>query len=251
MIGKVVENWLTNTTEREYQLPFCQILSLKGHRVVHVSSHGQGEHGKDVVSYDPKGHLCAFQTKTDNIGVREWQNINGEINDLTKLKVSLSNVPTQKGWHKSYLVTNGRITSDVKNKIQIYNQSYKGNASYLKTIEYDELFGDFVQVSDKLIPTEIPDFSRFLSLLLADGKDILPNHDISKFLISILPLRTITKEPKKDFCRRSIANSLIMTNFIGQHYLVEKNHFALVDLWIMLCAHILAVAERFRLDDSQ
>ena len=46
MQEKLVENWLTNVNELSYQLPFCEVLVARGYDVIHVSSHGRGEHGK-------------------------------------------------------------------------------------------------------------------------------------------------------------------------------------------------------------
>ncbi len=46
MIERAIENWLINAIESNYQLPFCQVLLKKGHRIVYVSSHGQMEQGE-------------------------------------------------------------------------------------------------------------------------------------------------------------------------------------------------------------
>lgn len=64
MIERVVENWLTSITERGYQIPFTQILTLEGHKVLYVSKHGQMEQGKDIITVDAQGHPCAFQLKS-------------------------------------------------------------------------------------------------------------------------------------------------------------------------------------------
>ena len=37
MIERVVENWLTSANERQYQIPFCQVLSSEGETVIYAS----------------------------------------------------------------------------------------------------------------------------------------------------------------------------------------------------------------------
>ena len=67
MIERVVENWLTRVSERQYQFPFCQVLVSKGFRVLHLSSHGPQEQGKDIIAVDANGQPVCFQLKTGDI----------------------------------------------------------------------------------------------------------------------------------------------------------------------------------------
>src|SRR2546423_1321372 len=43
MLERVIENWLTSVPERDFTVAFCQLLALKGFRVVHVSPQGPFE----------------------------------------------------------------------------------------------------------------------------------------------------------------------------------------------------------------
>jgi hypothetical protein len=36
-------NWLTSASERSFQIPFCQLLSAQGERLLYIASHGQFE----------------------------------------------------------------------------------------------------------------------------------------------------------------------------------------------------------------
>ena len=54
MIERVVENWLTSANERQYQIPFCQVLASEGETVLYISSHGALEQGKDIVTLGPE-----------------------------------------------------------------------------------------------------------------------------------------------------------------------------------------------------
>ena len=57
---RIIENWLTNCNERQFQIPFCQLLTAEGETVVYVSPHGQRERGKDVVSIGIDKVPCAY-----------------------------------------------------------------------------------------------------------------------------------------------------------------------------------------------
>ena len=63
MLERLLEGWLDNATERAYQTPFCQMLVARGHKVIHNTRHAPTEFGKDVITVDPDGRVCAFQLK--------------------------------------------------------------------------------------------------------------------------------------------------------------------------------------------
>ena len=61
MIERAIENWLTNTNERNYQTPFCQALMVRGHTVLYKSRHRPMEQGKDIITTDGSGKFHAYQ----------------------------------------------------------------------------------------------------------------------------------------------------------------------------------------------
>lgn len=73
MIERLIENWLSSTNERGYEVPFCQLLMAEGHRIIHLNRHSPTEQGKDVISLDHKGKLCAFQLKGRDIDIARWR----------------------------------------------------------------------------------------------------------------------------------------------------------------------------------
>jgi len=108
VIERAIESWLTRTNERNYQAAFCQVLMHQGHRVLHSSSHGPMEQGKDIITVDPDGNYHAYQTKTGNIGLSEWREISGEIQELVELPIDYPGVDKASG-HRAYLIANGQI----------------------------------------------------------------------------------------------------------------------------------------------
>jgi hypothetical protein len=60
---KLIEIWLDNATEREYQFAFRSALLFSGYNVIHNTSHTSLELGKDVIALAPNGEIQAYQLK--------------------------------------------------------------------------------------------------------------------------------------------------------------------------------------------
>lgn len=88
MIERLIENWLTNANERGFEIPFCQLLMSEGHRIIHLNRHSPTELGKDIISIDASGNLCAYQLKGGDINMRTWRtHVLPEIVELIETQV--------------------------------------------------------------------------------------------------------------------------------------------------------------------
>src|SRR6266516_5404847 len=75
MIERLIENWLTNLSERKnLDIPFRLLLEAEGHRVNgHRTIHGPMELGKDVVSWYPcEQRYYFFQLKSGDVTQNDW-----------------------------------------------------------------------------------------------------------------------------------------------------------------------------------
>ena len=76
MIERLIENWLTRSGERGYEVPFAQLLTSEGHRVIQGPVHHPFEHGKDILTFAPNGQLHAYQLKgPDLVSLRDFERI--------------------------------------------------------------------------------------------------------------------------------------------------------------------------------
>ena len=246
MIERAIENWLTSTNERNYQTPFCQVLLHKGHKVIYQSSHRPMEQGKDIITIDEKGECCAYQLKTGNIDLRKWREISGEIKELIELPVIHPSIDKGK-LHKSFLVTNGDITDEVRIQIDQINDDNKRkgrNYSYLDIINGQALLKEFIDAQGDFIPKELDDFDLFLKLFLSDGADFLPRDRFFDFLY-----KTFFKDANKQRSTaiNAIASSVIITAYCLNPYQLRKNHYAIFEAWICLSGSILRYAKKERL----
>jgi hypothetical protein len=153
VIERVIENWLTSSNERSYQIPFCQLLAAEGETVIYISSHGPFEQGKDVVTIDEAGRPRGYQLKCGDVGLSEWRKYKGEINDLVELPIGHPAVRTS-GAHIPFLVTNGEINDPAISAIRSSNEAWRRRRHpALRTISKGQLLKRFLAVHGSYLPS--------------------------------------------------------------------------------------------------
>jgi hypothetical protein len=234
---------LDNVNERGYEAAFCQALSAQGYQIVHRSSHGPMEQGKDVIAIARTGEVCAYQLKTGNIDQRFWREITGEVVDLVESAILHPNIGTETKF-KPYLVANGQITDAVRLDIFAKNEAWRArNREPLQLILKDELFKWFVDLQGRFLPTTPVDFQRFLGLYLAEKRDLLDKAAFCGFLESFLPL---DEDVKRSEIRRIFAATAVIANYILSGFQLANNHLAVAEGWIIVIAYLLRIAESFK-----
>ena len=243
MIERAIENWLINTNERNYQVPFCQVLLSKGHKIIYISSHRPMEQGKDIITLDKDGECCGYQLKTGDIDLKKWREILGEIRELMELPVVHPSVDKSKV-HKAFLVTNGEITDEVRIQIDQMNEDNqrKGRQySYLDVINGKRLLKEFIDAQGGFIPKELEDFDLFLKLFLADGADFLPKEKYFKFLNKVI-FKQI--HGQRANAANAISSSIILVAYALHPYQIKENSYALFEAWTILAGSIVRYAKK-------
>lgn len=250
MIERAIENWLTRTNERNYQAAFCQVLMHQGHRVLYSSSHGPMEQGKDIITIGPDGECHAYQTKTGDIGLSEWRNIAGEIQELVELPVNYPGVDKSRP-HAAYLVTNGTIKDPVRIQINDRNEdNQRKNRQYahLEVIGKDSLLKSFVDAQGRFVPRELPDMRAFLELYLEDGRGMLPKEK----LFAVLEGTTFGQSPeRKSDAIDAISSSLIIVSYLLNSFEESANYYAMAEGWSILASCIARYATKHSIPDAQ
>jgi hypothetical protein len=246
LIERVIENWLTNTNEIGYQVPFCQYLVTEGYTLLHLSSHGQMEQGKDIISIDQKGNLCAFQLKAGNIDLPEWRQIRGEIEELVEIPINFPGIPKDVK-HRSVLVTNGAISDPVRRGIDDLNLTYeKRGCCGLELITKMDLLKRFLKVHNVFLPNEPSDFKLFLELLLTDGRELIDKELTARFMEGIL----FSGKESKPELKRKIASGLLLMQCLMRTFENTANHVSIIEGWTLFGSYILAMAERYKLENK-
>ncbi len=249
MIERVVENWLTNAKERRgYEIPFCQCLMMNGYKVLHLSSHGQMEQGKDIIAIDKNGVPCAFQLKAGNITTRIWRDIKGEIDELIEIPINHPSIDKSVK-HRAFLVTNGKINDKIRTDIDDRNANYKRKGlPELEIIVGSELLTEFIKIHGSFLPSEPKDFKTFLELFLSDGTDMLNKELFSDFLTSILFENKETESYSA--IRQKIGSGVLLSQYALSPYELKINHVAIVEGWTLLCAYVLGLIEIYKLPEK-
>jgi hypothetical protein len=249
LIERIVENWLTSASERSFQIPFCQLLSSQGERLLYIASHGQFEKGKDVITELPSGQLRAYQMKGGDIKLTQWRDIDKQINNLVELPIQLPSVSSD-GWHEPFLVTNGRVEDTVLDYINTANQGWSRRKFPfpLRTIEKSNLVRQFTELHGTFLPKETKDFQALLSLILRDGRAPLNKSAFAAFIEGTLDIKA-EKIAKRDGSR-AITSCLLLTSYILGTSTEASNHWAQFEAWTMVCSYILCLATRHSLDEE-
>jgi hypothetical protein len=243
VIERVVENWLISATERQYQIPFCQVLASEGETVIYISPHGPREQGKDVITIGADKFPRAYQLKAGKINLKAWQEIKGEIDELVELPVAHPSIRSRKP-HRAYLVTNGPIADTVLDRIESANKVWrKHNPNPLRPIQQSELIARFVKAHGSFLPREATEFSSFLGLIGKAGAGQFDKQGLSSFLESVLRLRT-SKHVRPLDVTRSISSAVLLTSYVVQGCERQENHWATFEAWIVAASYILAAASK-------
>lgn len=246
MLDRAIENWLTNASERSFQLPFCYMLQGRGHSIIHVSRHCGMELGKDVLTIDGDGVPCAFQLKGGNISLKKWKDeISSQVVDLIYGSLAHPAIG-QRAHHRSFLVTNGKIEEEVWRAIDDVNAAAQSRGFLPLEVYVDgNLLEMALELRASLWPSELVDVKSVLEFLLEPGTDVLDKARLSSLLESTLPLNK--EKVSKAECKRAITSAALLCAIATSNHTQQRNHVAEVEAWTVYTAYVLALAEKWRL----
>jgi hypothetical protein len=241
MQNKIVENWLTKVGELTFTIPFCQLLLSQGKRVVHISSQGPMEQGKDVIAVDRAGRVHCYQLKSGNINGRVWAGIKSEIDELVELPPKHPSLPvTVDGWD-AYLVTNGTISNATSRTIRDYSEAKRaaGHQS-LTTVVRGELLGDFADHFGDFLPVEISDLQWFLELYNQRGEQDLDCEKFKRYFEVFFTGHAAGSRKKRT---EAVQAALILNSYLLTYKHAAGNRIEIIKAYILLLASIYQFSE--------
>ncbi|MBB1286809.1 hypothetical protein HRH25_20680 [Flavisolibacter sp. BT320] len=249
MIEKIVENWLTKSSERSYQLPFCFLLQQEGKTVVNLTRHNSMEHGKDVIAIDGKGEVHAYQLKGvsgTHFTLSDWQSIQNQVLQLIFTPISHPAIPSSGRQHKSYLVINGDINEQVQHAIYVWNvqqEKTRGPEYRLEVIVKGQILEMALKHKDQLVPSEFVEVKNLLELYLRDGREFLNKDSFSNLLENVLNL----KRPKSNQeSIRLVSSTALVCSLASSSYNEANKRLAVVEAWTIYVFSILRHCELYQ-----
>jgi hypothetical protein len=243
VIERVIENWLTSVNERQFQLPFCQVLAAEGETVVFISSHGQLELGKDIITIARDGIPNAYQLKGGNIGLPDWRKFKGEIEELVEYPLDLTSAASRPR-HRPYFVTNGQINAVAMNAILHANRGWELRGfNQLQTVNGGELLARFKAAHGSYLPREPIDLKMFLELYVRDGREPFAKAGFARFLESVSPLKE-SHRPNLEV-QRAAGSFVLLTSYVLHDHEIKENYWAIFEAWVVTASYILAMATKF------
>lgn len=254
MIEKLLENWLTESTERSWQRPFCAMLVARGHRIIHSTRHNEFELGVDVISINPANETCAFQLKSapgERLTLGQWNEISAQVDELVCGQISHPSLPAEAS-HRSFLVVDAFLEESVSRAIENRNNQWISQGQKYRKIE-TILYGDLQQWSlelgESLWPSELKDTQLLLELFLQDGRGQFPCSMLWELLESTCPLSpTLDKSPSFNSCARSVSAAMLLTGIAISKFSHCKNYVAEIEAWSLCLSAILGTCDRWEVD---
>lgn len=248
MQERIIENWLINASERMFQIPFVQILINKGYKVLHISSHGTGEHGKDIIAISPENTPICFQLKKGDINTSEWRNIISEVNDMIETSINHPQIDP-KIMHKSVIVCSGMMSDDVRLTITEKNiKNESRGLGKLEIITQKEIVQDLLELHKNFFPIEPIQLKEFLFFYTYDGRSNLPEKEWSNWVYIILFDNTILSEQT---IKRKVASASVLFEYSLNNFDINNNYISLIKAWVIFLSYVYSLIEKNSLEINE
>ncbi|HVU97773.1 MAG TPA: hypothetical protein VHE34_21260 [Puia sp.] len=243
MIERIIENWLTNSSERSFQLPFCYLLIQDGYTIIHLTRHCGMEWGKDVIAIDPEGVPTGFQLKDVKGGrykLRDWQQDINQFYQAIYTPLTHPSLPLHDR-HRSVFVLNGDMDEEAFNAIHVQNEQWrKQNLHYkIEVIVKGQFLDMAFRNKDHFVPTELADFKALLEFRIDSGDQFLDKKKFSDLLTAIIHKEDITKQGQ----RRALSSGALLCALALTNYSEKKNHWAVIEGWTIYQTQLLGYCE--------
>lgn len=249
MLERIVENWLTKAGEKGFQVPFSQLLSLEGHRVLHGPVHHPFEHGKDLATFDDEGRLCAFQLKGGHQTQGDIEDIQAQLLALAGGAVTYPGVEPPRRPDRVMLVVSGVLTPPARDRISNFNTANRPfGVPAIEVVEKEQLVARFVRAHGAFLPTEPAELNDLLRFFLGDGKGPFPTQQLLRLVSDI------TKAKREGASHaeyaRAIGSSVLLTAYAVAPWERIENRLSAAEAWLALCCGILRVASEKDLPEA-
>jgi len=234
---------LTKVTERQFEIPFGQLLSIQGHKVIHhARPHGPMEQGKDLISIDSLGVYHAYQLKQGDLTLEDWRSggIKDQVADMLDLDIQHPSVPAGSPY-KSHLVTTGLLNDVLRQTLEQYNRTREGKGqSTLDVITKGHIKEQLLTSYNAFIPIDPELFRDFLQLITSDLKGLPEKKTLFNFYRAA-SFQFLGDNPSKANLKRVGDYLWLVTSHISYFYESSSNWIAALEVWIVSIAAYMKI----------
>jgi hypothetical protein len=243
--SRLIDDWLTNTKERGFEVPFCHLLISEGYDILHIDSHSQTEDGKDVIAISPDGYLCGFQLKAGDVTAGAFGEMMTELRELVEYKCHVPRAP-KRLCDRAYLVVTGRLNVTANHKLNEFNNSRREGTAAVELIDKSALHRRFIDSTACAIPVDAKRFGEYLAAMLTDPHECVSVPDVLKVIEAVLESADATNAKMK------ISSSFVAISHIFAKYAEQRNHLALAECWSLAAiAAIRSIAVGGKVEDMK
>ena len=248
MIERLIENWLTSSGERGYEVAFAQLLASEEHRVIQGPVHHPHEHGKDILTFSANGELHAYQLKgPDLVKLRDFENLQEQLFALAGTAITHPAVDPPRRADRVFLVTTATLTPPVRDRIEKFNISTVPDGwPPIEPIERDQLVARFVAAHGTYLPQSLPDVRTLVELYYSDPASLFPVKMFAGYLSEILPFPP--QDASVPACRQAIASVTLLTAYAAASWARSENHLCVAQAWLTACVTLMRFAAVRTLD---
>ena len=249
MLKRLIENWLTSISEREFDIPFRLLLEAEGHIAIgHSTVHGPMELGKDIVSkYPEEQKFYFFQLKAGDANLNDWNGMERQIRQMVEVPYTHPNYTVGDPYQPVWICT-GQLDETVRLSLGGKNDENKriGKPSIdvwdrnILIDKYEHAFFDVVFVESKYLIDYLKVWSH-ASDYMADEEDI---HDFFGNYLSNCPLDSSRK------IKRYLAAYALILSQLSHRYLSIEDRYSAVDCVVLGITQLFDYVMKNNIDEQ-
>ncbi len=248
MIEKLLESWLDNATERQFQLPFCLMLNAGGHRVLHMTRHCGMEFGKDVIALSPSKRVCVFQLKRvdKRLTQAKWREMLPQVMQLISYEVVHPSIPDGRtADFDCKIVINGDLSEEVIREIEDLNLGF-GNqiGRQLEVMVRGDLLEMARRHSHAFWPHDFKDLRPFLRIIAQEPSSPVNIEVITDFYQAQILNVALDSTRSVSARRTRVVGALALVAFISSTYVAAENYDSEVTALVLGLSYVLAAVEK-------
>lgn len=228
MLKRLIENWLINISEREFDIPFRLLLEALGHVAIgHTTIHGAMELGKDIVSRHPEGELFYFfQLKAGDITPSDWSEMQRQLLQMVTVPYVHPNYQIGNPYQPIWVCT-GQLHETVRLNVGLMNQEFAQNGKpQVQVWDRNDLIERYHDTFYEVVFTD-PALTIDFIRLWSHTHDFMSDEDELRAFFHVYLSRTPTTSSR--IAARHLATYTLILTQLSQRYADLDDLYSRID----------------------